>query len=119
MSDPVSEYVRFIDGLVALRESDSAAQVRDGVWHRQRASDPLKLNELLGGLAPQQRAVLAEIVQGAVDTAICDLLVFLADQGYRLSRGGVELAVRPSGKEMNEDFLARRDGRQWQVMPQG
>lgn len=112
MNDPVSEYKRFIDGLVATRDSDVARRVREGVW-RPRTSDPLKFSEVLAKLSVEQREVIGEIVQGAADAAIQDVLVFLADQGFGLSRGGVEVAERPFGTELGHDFAARRDGAEW------
>ena len=113
MNTPISEYMGFVDGLVATRDSAAARKVLNGVWHRQRESDKLKFTELLKALPPEQRDRFAEIVQGTADVAICDVLVFLADQGYRLSRNGVELALTPFGNEMQQDFLQRRDGKPW------
>ena len=113
MSERVEEYMALVDGLVATRDSAAARRVMDGVWHGHRASDGLRFKDLLATLQPAQRDSLAEIVQGTADAAICDVLVFLADQGYRLSRGGVELALKPFGNEMHQDFLRRRDGAHW------
>lgn len=117
MGDPVSEYKGFIDGLVATRESLAARRVREGSWHRQRASDRLRFNELVGTLSPEQRDVISEILQGAVDEAIHDLLLFLSDQRYRLVRDGVGLAREPFGRGMHADFVARRNGEHWPDEP--
>ncbi len=113
MKEGLSDYVRFIDGLVGIRDANTAALVRQGVWHPQRASDDLKVPELLGRLSAQERNVIAEIIQGAADTAIHDVLVFMSNQGYQLTRDGVELPHKPFSREAAKDFVARKQGEAW------
>jgi uncharacterized protein DUF6547 len=117
MSTPLDEYKTFIDALVKLRPSVSARRVQEGVWHREPPPDQVKFNKLLSELSPGQREIVAEIAQGARDSGIHDVLVYLTDQinlrGLRLVRNGVEFPVEPFGTEMYYDWVCRREGDEW------
>ena len=113
MNDEVAEYKLFIDGLVKLRHCVLAQRVREGVWNSEPPPDQVKYNKLLSDLTPEQRDLIAEIIQSTRDGGIHDVLVFMTDKKYRLWKGNIQLALEPFGTEMYFDFIARRDGRQW------
>lgn len=115
MSDPVDEYKSFVDGLVAIRESVEARTIRQGRWPYGRVDDEDKsrISKLLTELTQSQRDVVAQLVQQARKGGIHDVLVFMTDQHYRLSRNGVELSHEPFGTEAFYDSVARAAGRSW------
>jgi Family of unknown function (DUF6547) len=116
MSAPLGEYHAFIDGLVRKRNGYLADAVREErFWHCWGAKSPAFVR-LLSELTPQQRELLAQMVQHARDVAISDSLAYLREQmaehGLRLSRNGLALPVEPH-HTINSDWWCRCRGEAW------
>ena len=118
MNKSLEEYQAFIDGLLAWPQvSVGARRAKDGVWNRNQIPEQQKFNQLLEELTPEQREILAEMLQGEHDRGLFDILAYLSEEinlrGLRLARNGVELAVEPYGTEMYYDWTCRRAGDAW------
>jgi hypothetical protein len=130
MADPVDLYKSFVDGLTGVHaQSVEAARARRGVWNpnkpapgdsevlRESLIQQQKYNKLLKALSPEQRELLAQMLQETHDGGMHSVLVYLNEQmslaGLRLSYNGVELPVEPFGTELFFDWCARRDRADW------
>ncbi len=82
-----------------------APWVKEKGWPNQPENKPI--NKLLNELTPEQKEVVAQMLQRARDGGIHDVLVYLHDEisleALRLEKHGVELAVESYGTEMYYD----------------
>jgi hypothetical protein len=115
MMNALAIYKTFIDGLVKRREGVLAQWVRTKGW-----PDPpgnREINKLLSKLTPEEKEVVAKIVQQAREGGIHDTLVFVNDRvnlnGLRISENSVEMAIEPYGTELYFDWVARCAGDPW------
>ncbi len=110
MDQPIAAYKEFIDSFVEIRPSVHSRWVKEsdfGDLHENA-----HFNHLLVELTPEQREVLAELLQRSRDSGIHDALVQL--DGYTLiSPDGVSLPRKPFGYFMHYDWVLRREGEQW------
>lgn len=113
MSEGVSLYKSFIEGLISCRAPVEVTRIRNGSWHRSPPPDQVRFNEILGRLSPQDRETLAELCQSACDSVLHDVLVYIGEQGFHLSKDGVSLPVEPFGTGPNWDYLERVAGEPW------
>ena len=113
MFNKLKNYKKFIDGLVKIRKSVAASRFRNGVWHREPPPEQVKYNELLKTLTEQQRLLIADIIQGAADSAIHDVLVYLTDNEYRISKNKKLLPEEPFETSLHWDFVCRMEGDEW------
>lgn len=115
MNNRLTLYKQFIDDLVTLRPTILARWVKEKGWPNQPENKGI--NKLLGELTPEQKDVLAQMLQQARDGGIHDVLVYLTDENkleeLRLVKNGVELAVEPYGTEMYYDWVCRSEGDEW------
>ncbi len=89
-NDPLEQYKAFIDGLI--RPSRFAQWVRQGRWPDYETDLPAQqVNELLSGLTPDGRELLARMLERAEDSGTLAVLYLLDVRSYRLSRESVEL----------------------------
>lgn len=124
MTTPLSVYKEFITGLVQRQPSVTARAIREqGHLHPPEQNE--EINRLLAQLSPEQKDIVAQLVQRARDGGIHDTLAYLTDEvnlnGLRLSRNGVELAIEPYGTERYIDWVSRLAGNDWpehQLEPQ-
>jgi len=113
MNPSIVEYKEFIDSIVNLRPSIIAHQVRTGIWNLESKPEDVPFNQLLASLSIQQRELISEMIQHAVDAAIEDILIFMTDRGYLLNRLGIDLAVEPFDSKTYFDFASRCAGKAW------
>lgn len=114
MSTPLEEfeaYETFIDGLVARRQAALSHWVKERGW--PQLPENARFNQLLDELTPEQKDVVAEMIQQGRDSGIHDTLVNL--EAYTIiSPEGIELAKRPYGFTRYYDFVRRREGDPWE-----
>jgi hypothetical protein len=116
---PLQEYQAFIDGLLEWpRTSVTARWVREwGTDTPKTYQPPEEFHERMRLFTPEQRQIMANMLQQEREGAIHGVLAYLTDkingEGLRLTRNGVELAVEPYGTEMYWDWGQRCDGKGW------
>ena len=114
---PVDAYKAIVDQLVnETRTGGASFQVTDkGSFSKTPAHR--RFNEFIGSLSPDQRKLLADMLQDERDGAIHDLLAVLSwwidcrDVG--LTFKGQTMPVDLSGMGLHGDYVARRDGWEW------
>jgi len=108
MSTEIDAYKQFIDGLVNYRGSvtyiSNAFQEKE--WNHSSS-------RLLDALPDEIREEIASVIRKTARAAIHDVLVYLTDNNYSLSREGLTLPDRPMDATLYEDFTARLDGMPW------
>lgn len=112
----LAAYKRFIDLCVEVaRGGVIGRRLRDN-WpftEPQNHPDLKRFNDMLASLTAEQRAWVAELVQGERMGAIGDLLAQMTWKDLRVVDQGVELAWEPHGTENYYDFTCRYEGDQW------
>lgn len=115
MNTRLEEYKKLIDALVKIRPCVLVQWVKDKGWPQLPENE--KFNQLLDGLTPEEKDVVAQMIQQARDGGIHDTLAYLTDEininGLRISRNGVDLAVEPYGTSLYYDWVCRREGDEW------
>jgi len=124
MTNPLSEYKKFITDLVRRQPSIRARVIRQQ-GHLNPSERNEEINCLLAQLSAGQKETVAQLLQRERDGGIHDTLAYLTDEinlnSLRLVRDGVELAVEPYGTEMYFDWIVRVAGDDWpehQLEPQ-
>jgi hypothetical protein len=116
-SRPVDAYKGIIDQLVTeTRTGGGGFQVIDkGIFSKAPAHR--RFNEFIASLSPDQRKLLADMLQHERDGAIHDLLAVLSwwidcrDVGFTIQ--GEKMPVDLSGMGLHGDYVGRRDGWEW------
>ncbi len=107
---PLEEYRAFIDGLLEWpRVSVPARWARE--WGNKPSTStyqtPADFDAKMHQFTPEQRQVVAELMQEEHEGGIYTFLAYLTDkiniEGLRLHRNGVPLAIEPYGSEMYYD----------------
>lgn len=115
MSTALDKYKALIDGLTGIRDGVLIQWTRDNQWPESEKNRPMAA--LLAGLTPEQRLVLADVIERARSGGIHDTLVYLHDQmclqDLRLSQGGEELPVEPFDNPLYYDWASRAAGEPW------
>ncbi len=113
--DPIAEYRVFIDAL--NHPSLRARWVRENQWRDHSLADIF--NEFLSGLRPEQRELVAQMVELAEDVGTGQVLNVIDVYGIRLSRGGVELpGLFPYGlASLWGSWSCRKRGDAWPERP--
>ena len=114
MKTAIQLYKDFIDSVVKRRKGVEGRWITAGGWPDTPANQ--KINALLALLSPDQREVMAKLVQEARDGGFHDALVVLNEavaNGLRLSQEGEEFAIEPFGTEMYYDWTCRCEGDPW------
>ena len=114
MSKELELYKAFIDGLVDRKDSITARWVKgDGF---PKIEDNKAKNELLSTLTPEQKDVLAEILQDEHITGIHDTLAYINEMmdldGLEIHKDGVSLP-NDYFESLHYDFISRCDGDEW------
>jgi len=78
MTTPLDEYKKFIDDLVHIRPSVLARVIRQ--QGKLGGSLATQSNSLLSELSPEQKEIVAQLVQHGRDSGIHDTLAYLTDQ---------------------------------------
>jgi hypothetical protein len=87
--DSLEEYKAFIDGLVS--PNTMANWVRLNQWPDYVTNLPAaRVNELVAALTPQQRELLADMLEYSKNSGILAVLQLLDVRSIRLSREGVQ-----------------------------
>ena len=113
--DPVAEYKVFIDALSG--PSFHACRVREiNLCDYSQRDDILRF---LSGLTPEQREVVAQMVEVAEDFGTWHVLNVIGTYGFRLSREGVELpCLFPFGlTTLWGSWWCRKRGEAWPQSP--
>src|SRR5574341_1192251 len=120
MATALDLYKDFIDALAAdaVRRSVVAQWVRewDADGPKGYQTTP-QFDELMAQFTPEQRQIMAYLLQQEHDSGMFNVLAYLSDQmnlrGLRLAREGVELPVEPFGMTLYEDWIRRIAGDRW------
>lgn len=112
--DPSDVIVAFIDGLVERKDSMTALWVKgDGF---PKTEDNKAKNELLAALTPEQKGVLAEMLQDEHIAGIHDTLAYINEmmdlEGLELHQDG-ESYPNDYFESLHYDFISRCDGDEW------
>ena len=111
MSKELELYQAFIDGLVERKDSMAALWVKgDGF---PKTEDNKAKNELLATLPPEQKGVLAEMLQDEHIAGIHDTLAYINEMmdldGLELRQDG-ESIPNDYCESLHYDFISRCDG---------
>src|SRR5258708_6496564 len=100
----LDRYKVLIDALVAASQAADAKWAENGSY--PDIPDNKDINALLASLTPEQRAIIARMIQQAKVGGIHDAVVELLDDGdYRVSQDGVKLPYQPFGTESHFDYM--------------
>ena len=114
MSKELELYKAFIDGLVERKDSITALQVKAGGF--PKTEDNKSKNELLAALTPEQKSVLAEILQDEHIAGIHDTLAYINEmmdlEGLEFHQDG-ESYPNDYFESLHYDFISRCDGDEW------
>jgi len=114
MERGLERYKAFIDGLVARKNGVEAKRIM-GKGYPQN-EDNKAVNQFLNSLTPEQKAVLANMVQEARTGGIHDTLAYLDEMmdrdGLVLSQDG-EAYPHDHFESMHYDFICRSEGDEW------
>lgn len=115
MSQELKEYQTFVDDIVDLNSSVQSKWVLGNGYPETPENE--KSNELLSALSVEQRHVLADMLQKAMDSGIHDTLAYLNEQmlsgKLQIIKGSMKLPVEPYGTELHFDWVARSAGDEW------
>ena len=114
MSKELKLYKAFVDGLVDRKDSMTARWVKgDGF---PQTDDNKAKNELLATLPPEQKGVLAEMLQDEHIAGIHDTLAYINEMmdldGLELRQDG-ESIPNDYFESLHYDFISRCDGDEW------
>lgn len=107
-------YKAFIDGLVERKDSTTALWVKgDGF---PKTEDFKKKNEFLSALTPEQKSIIAEMLQQEHITGICTALDYINDMmdsdGLEFYQDG-EFYSNEYFESLQGDFIDRCYGDKW------
>lgn len=114
MNKGLELYKAFIDGLVKRKNGVEAKRIME-IGYPQN-DDNKAINQLLAVLTPEQKEVVAKMVQEARIGGIHDTLAYITEMmdcdGLIISQEG---AVYPHGpfERMHYDFICRSEGDEW------
>lgn len=115
--DAADAYKEIIDQLVnETRVRGEAALVSERTVF-SNAPSHREYNDFIGSLSPQQRDLLARMLDETRDSAIHDVLAALTwwinVRKVGLTLGGEPMPVDLSGMGLHGDYVGRRDGWNW------
>lgn len=114
MNKGLELYKAFIDGLAERKDSVEVNWIM-GKGYPQ-TDDNKEINQFLGGLTSEQKAVLAEMVQQARHGGIHDTLAYINEMmdcnGLVLSQDS-EIYPYDYFDSMHYDFVCRSEGDEW------
>ena len=114
MSKALELYKAFIDGLVERKDSMTALWVKGGSF--PKTEDNKSKNELLAALTPEQKSVLAEILQDEHIAGIYTTLAYINKmmdlEGLELHQDG-ESYPNDYFERLHYDFISRCNGDEW------
>ncbi len=114
MSKELELYKAFIDGLVERKDSMTAHWVQSDGF--PKTEDNKAKNELLAALTPEQKGVLAEMLQEEHIAGIHDTLAYINEmmdlEGLELHQDG-EAYPNDYFESLHYDFISRCDGDEW------
>lgn len=114
MSKGLEYYKVFIDGLVEQRDGVEGKRIVGKGYPDNEENKPY--NELLALLTPEQKEVLAKMVQKARLGGIHDTLAYINElmdcDGLVISRNG-EILPHDRFESMHYDFVCRCEGDEW------
>ena len=113
---PIEAYHALIDCLVESRRSVSARLVEEeGVF--SRVPDDVRENVLVAAMLPEQRSVLAKMLEAertsAIHDALAELTWWILCRGVGLTFEGSAMPVDLSGMGLHGDFMGRLQGWNW------
>lgn len=114
MSKELELYKKFIDGLVEQKESVTARWIMEDGFPKN--GDNEEENKLLQELTPEQKRILAKIVQNERIGGMHDALAYMDEMmdldGLVLQQEGVEYP-HDYFESMHFDFIGRCEGDEW------
>ena len=116
MSTAIREYQAFIDGLLEWpRWSVTARWVREwGIDTPKTYQVSEAFDERMAQLTPEQRQLVAEMLQEEHENGIFQVLAYL--EPYTLLKDDIELPREHFGYTRYEDWTWRRDGGSWSAL---
>lgn len=115
MPTPIERYKTLVDGLVGIHEGVLAKWTRDNKWPAVEKNN--NITELLSSLTPEQREVIAGVIEQAREGGIHDTLVYFNDQmcinGLRFTQDGEEVPVQPFDTQLYYDWICRLNKDEW------
>jgi hypothetical protein len=114
--NPVEVYKQIIDQLVERSPSLGARLVAEqGIYSKAPALQ--HTNELVRSLTPEQRALLAEMLnherQGAIHDVLAALTWWIDCRSVGLTYEGQPMPVQLSGEGLHGDYIGRLDRWKW------
>lgn len=114
MSKGLEQYKAFIDGLAARKKAVETEWIK-GTGYPQ-IDDNKEVNRLLGSLSPEQKEILAGMVQNARIGGIHDTLAYINElmdcDGLVISQDGEDYPY-DHFDSMYFDFICRCEGDEW------
>lgn len=114
MNKGLELYKAFIDGLVERKESVTARWVRDDAF--PQIEENKRKNTFITALTPEQRELLADMLQEEKITGIHDTLAYINEMmdldGLELRQDG-ETYPNDYFESLHYDFISRCDGDEW------
>ena len=107
-TNPVKLYKRFVDGLCQFK--GSVNYITEAFATRQW-SNPASVS--LHHLDDESRQAVLQLMHKAARAAVHDVLVYLNDADYKLTKEGCPLAIRPFDMAIYEDWASRSQGIPW------
>lgn len=117
--DPTDEHKRFIDTLVKYTPSLSSRLVRDKCIF-SKAPDEKPYNEFVRRLSPDDRELLAQMLQNERIGAFHDALVHLHEacvlNGWKITKDNNEIPSEPFGYTMFQEYITVLEDGSWTSM---
>jgi hypothetical protein len=120
MKTALEYYKGFIDDLATSWPIHSvlARWVREwGTAEPKTYETQNEFNDLMAHFTPEQREMIADLVQQAYEDGIFKVLAYLRDEinleGLRISHNSMEFPVEPFGMTPYEDWISRKAGDLW------
>lgn len=114
MSKGLERYKAFIDGLAARKDAVETAWIRGNGY--PQIDDNREINQFLGSLTPEQKEIVAGMVQSARISGMHDTLAYINERmdcdGLALSQEGDDYPY-DHFDSMHFDFICRCEGDEW------
>lgn len=108
----LEEYKTLIDKFVSASTSPLAEKLRQNTF-----SEEEKINHALLALTPEQKAIVADLLDNARINGIHATLAILSEmqnlQAMKITINEQELPIEPFGTELHFDYIARKAGDDW------
>ena len=119
MDSALKLYKRFIDDLAEVQQRGDVAAGRvkeKHLWPTSATNDLVRQNKIIKSLSDEDREIVSEMLQGARNGGIFDVLVYLQEEmdlnDLRITIDGIELPIGPFW-DLFHDWQYRCSGKNW------